>query len=150
VGYIMKKGVFCNWPCNSIFELQRTFATHCIYMMWVLTNKLHELQNCNSLYIWCNSLQLNCNLVKTIFFQLLCNSIITALMMSCWCHWLSSIYENLTRGIMKKIGHNCFLKILISIIHYDCWWWSKIMTHGTIKKLPDGILIVFWKQKCKF
>jgi hypothetical protein len=25
--YTMKKGVFCNWPCNSIFELQKTLAT---------------------------------------------------------------------------------------------------------------------------
>ncbi len=31
--HIMKKRVFCNWPCNSIFELQRTFAIHCIYML---------------------------------------------------------------------------------------------------------------------
>jgi hypothetical protein len=24
--------VFYNWPCNSIFELERTFVTHYIYM----------------------------------------------------------------------------------------------------------------------
>jgi hypothetical protein len=53
----MKKKVFCNWLCNSIFELQMTLATHCIYTSWVLTDKLHELQNCNSPYVGCNSLQ---------------------------------------------------------------------------------------------
>jgi hypothetical protein len=39
----MRKNVFCNWPCNSKIELQKTFATHCIYMLWMLMNKLHEL-----------------------------------------------------------------------------------------------------------
>jgi hypothetical protein len=28
-----KKTLFYNWPCNSIFELQRRLATHCIYMV---------------------------------------------------------------------------------------------------------------------
>ncbi len=28
---LWKKRVFCNRPCNSIFELQRTFAIHYIY-----------------------------------------------------------------------------------------------------------------------
>jgi hypothetical protein len=55
-----EKKVFCNWPCNSIFELHWIFTTHCIYTMWMLMDKLHELQSYNSLYIWCNSLQLNC------------------------------------------------------------------------------------------
>jgi hypothetical protein len=39
-----EKGVFCNWPCNLVFELHRTFATHCIYTPWVLSDKLQELQ----------------------------------------------------------------------------------------------------------
>jgi hypothetical protein len=28
-----KKKVFCNWPYNSIFELQKTVATHYIYTL---------------------------------------------------------------------------------------------------------------------
>jgi hypothetical protein len=38
--HITRKRVFCNWPCNSIFESQRTLATHCIYMLWVLMDKV--------------------------------------------------------------------------------------------------------------
>jgi hypothetical protein len=49
-----------------------------IDMPLMLMNKLHELQNYNSIAI-----ELNCNFVKTIHFQLLCNSIIIAPMMSC-------------------------------------------------------------------
>ncbi len=44
---LWKKGVFCNWPCNSLY----------IYMSWMLINKFHELQSCISVYIRCNSLQ---------------------------------------------------------------------------------------------
>jgi hypothetical protein len=61
---LWKKWVFCNWPCNSIFELQRTLVTHYIYTLSVLMDKLHELQSCNSPYIRCNSLQFNCNSIK--------------------------------------------------------------------------------------
>jgi len=50
--------------------------------VWALTNKLHELQSFNSLYIRCNSLQLNCNFVKTTHSQLLCNSIVITPMKS--------------------------------------------------------------------
>jgi hypothetical protein len=39
-----EKKVFCNWPWNSIFELHRTLATHYIYMLSMLSNKLQELQ----------------------------------------------------------------------------------------------------------
>ncbi len=77
---------FCNWHCNLIFELHKTLVTHYIYTLWMLMDKLHELHNCNSLYIWCNSLQFNCNSIKTTNFQLLCNSIIIAPMMSWWRH----------------------------------------------------------------
>lgn len=38
----------------------------------------------NSLYIWCNLLQFNYNFVKTIHFQLLCNSTTITAIMSCW------------------------------------------------------------------
>jgi hypothetical protein len=40
----LKNRLFCNWPHNSIFELQWPLATHCISMSWVLLDKLHELQ----------------------------------------------------------------------------------------------------------
>ncbi len=40
---LWEKKVFCNWPCNSIFELHWTLATHRIYMLWVLLNKLQKL-----------------------------------------------------------------------------------------------------------
>jgi hypothetical protein len=80
-----KKGV-CNWPRNSIFEFQKTLAINHIYMSWMLMHKLHELQSYNSPYIWCNSLQLNYNLAKITNVQLLCNSIITTLMLSYWCY----------------------------------------------------------------
>jgi len=46
----MKKMVFYNWPCNSIFELHKTFAIHYNYTLWVLINKSHESQSCNSPY----------------------------------------------------------------------------------------------------
>jgi hypothetical protein len=39
-----EKWVFCKWPYNSNFELHRTFATHYIYMLCVLLDKLQELQ----------------------------------------------------------------------------------------------------------
>jgi hypothetical protein len=42
---LWEKRMFCNWPCNSIFELHRTFATHCIYTLWVLLDNLQNLQN---------------------------------------------------------------------------------------------------------
>jgi hypothetical protein len=28
---VWKKWMFCNWPCDSIFELHQTLAIHCIY-----------------------------------------------------------------------------------------------------------------------
>jgi len=52
---LWEKKVFCNSLYNSIFELQTTLATHYIYMPWILMDKLHELQSCNSPYIQCNS-----------------------------------------------------------------------------------------------
>jgi len=73
-------------------------------------------KSCNSLYIRCNSLQLNYNIVATTPFQLLFNSPITTIIMSCWRHFLS-IHQNLTCGIMRIFCD--FFEILISIIHYD-------------------------------
>jgi hypothetical protein len=60
-GFHYEEKGFCNWRCNSIFELQKTLATYYIYTSRVLMDKLHQLQSCNSTYIWCNSLQLNQN-----------------------------------------------------------------------------------------
>jgi hypothetical protein len=73
-------------------------------------------KSCNSPYIWCNSLQFNYNFVATIPFQLLCNSPMTIILMSCWSHF-SSIHQNLTCGIMRIFCD--FFEILISIVHYD-------------------------------
>jgi hypothetical protein len=77
-----KKMVFCNWPCNLVFELQWSLTTHHISTLWVFSNKLHESQSCNSAYIRCNSLQLNCNYAETTHFQLLCNSTTTIAMVT--------------------------------------------------------------------
>jgi hypothetical protein len=41
---LWEKWVFCNWPCNSIFELHPTLATYHIYTLWMLLDKLQELQ----------------------------------------------------------------------------------------------------------
>ncbi len=98
----MKKRVFC----NSFLELQKTLANSLylyvmtsnkqvawiaklqltIYMVQLIVFICHELQSCNTIYIWCNSLQLNCNSVKTTNFQLLFSSIIITPMMLCWHH----------------------------------------------------------------
>jgi len=75
-----------------------------------------SFKSCNSLYIQCNSLKLNYNLVVTIPFQLLCNSPMIIIIMSCWCHF-SSIHQNLTSGTMMIFCD--FFEILISIVHYD-------------------------------
>ncbi len=67
-------------------------------------------KNCNLPYIRCNSLQLNYNFVVTTPFQVLCNSPMTTIIMSCWRHFLS-IHKKLTCGTMK------FFRV--SIVHYD-------------------------------
>jgi hypothetical protein len=85
-------------------------------------------KNYNSLYIWCNSLQLKCN------FQ---NSSFSTTMQFPYDYnhnvmHFSSIHQNLTHGTMR-IFHE-FFEILISIVHYDYsfrWFW--MMTCGTIK-----------------
>ncbi len=56
-------------------------------------------------------------LIATIYFQLLCNSLMTTTIMACWCHF-SSIRQNLTHGTMRIFGW-MFFKILISIEHYS-------------------------------
>jgi hypothetical protein len=73
-------------------------------------------KSCNSPYIRCNSVQFNNNFVATTPFQLLCNSPMTTIIMSCWRHF-SSVHQNLTHGT-TRIFHD-FFEILISIIHYD-------------------------------
>jgi hypothetical protein len=86
---VREKKVFCNWPYNSIFELHRTLATHYIYTSWLIIGQ--SCMNCRIVihYIYNAT---NCNSIKTIHFQLLCNFIIIIPMMSCWHYWLSSIY----------------------------------------------------------
>jgi hypothetical protein len=48
-------------------------------------------KNCNSSFIWCNSLKFNYNFFTTTHFQLLCNSPMTTIVMSCWRHFNPSI-----------------------------------------------------------
>jgi hypothetical protein len=117
---IMRKGVFYNWPCNSIVNFCRTFATHYIF------GATH------------------CNFVKTTHFQLLCNSIITTPMKSCWHHQLLSIHKILSCGTMKFFGHKFFLSIIM-IVNDGLRLWHV----AQFLKLPLGILIVFWKIKKK-
>ncbi len=98
---LWNRWMFCNWSCNSNFELQRTLVTHCIYTLWVLTNKLHELQNCNSLYIWCNSLQLNQN-----------NSFSTTM----------QFHYNCTHDVML------IALIIIHLLDFDMWHYEDFWT----------------------
>ncbi len=140
---LWEKKVFCNWPSNSISKLHSTLATHCIYMLWVLLDKLYKnCKSCNLSYIQCNSLQLNYNFVTTTPFQLLCNSPMITIIKSCWCHF-SSIHQILTHDTIKIFRD--FFKILISIFHYDySFRLSWIMTRGTIKSCHIAYLIKFW------
>jgi len=94
---------------SCIRHLQLIVFIHC-ECYWT------SCKSCNSMYIQCNSLQFIYNFVATTPFPLLCNSVMTTIIMSCWCHF-SSIHQNLTRDTMK-IFHD-FFEILISIIHYD-------------------------------
>jgi hypothetical protein len=84
-----KKGFFYNQHCNLVFELQWPLATHHISTLWVLSNKLHELQELQpTIYM----VQLNWNSIKTTHFQLLSNFITTIIIMSCWRYWFSYIH----------------------------------------------------------
>jgi hypothetical protein len=121
--YTMKKIGVLQLALQFNFWVQWPLAIHCIFTLWVLLEKLHELQNCNSLYIRCNSLQFNCNSVKTTHFQLLCNSITTTSITSCNFHppiktWHMALWD----------FWNNFIKNLIPIV---CWWFD-IMTCGLI------------------
>ncbi len=99
-------------------------------------------KSCNSLYIRCNSLQFNYNFIITIPFQLLYNSLISIIIMSCWCYF-SSIHQNLTCGTMRIFV--IFLKHWYpSSIMIICFKWFWIMTHGTIKSC-HLTLIEIWK-----
>jgi hypothetical protein len=114
-----KKWCFATSLVTEFSNCIWTLASHHIYMLWVLLDKLQKLQsykNCNLLYIWCNSLQLNYKFVTTIPFQLLYNSLMITIIMSCWRHF-SSTHQNLTRGTIRTFCD--FFEILISIIHYD-------------------------------
>ncbi len=121
----------CNMSKIDHYEWKRCFATSlatqflsCIKHLQLILFICCECywtscKSCkcyNSLYIWCNSLQLNYSFVATTLFQLLCNSPMIIITMSCWFHF-SFIHQNLTCGIMKICCD--FFEILISIIHYD-------------------------------
>jgi hypothetical protein len=62
---------FLNWP----------LAVHCISMLWLLLEKLHELLK---LQLIIYMMQFNYNFVETIHFELLCNSTTTIAMTSSW------------------------------------------------------------------
>ncbi len=128
----MKKKVFCNLACNSIFELQWPFATLCFYTHECYRTSCMSCKRCNSPYISHSSATHYNSIATTTPFQLLCTSPMTKTIMSCWCYF-SSIHQNLTGDILKIFGW-CFLKYWYSssimIIHFK---WFLIMTCGTIK-----------------
>jgi len=108
-------------------------------------NFWNVLDTYNSSYIWCNSLELNYNFVTTTPFELLCNSPMIKITMSCW-HHFSSIYQSLTNGTMKTF-HD-FFEILICIIHYD-YLFNMVLDYDTWhnQKLPCGNWLNFGNKK---
>ncbi len=84
---------------SCIGHLQLTI--NCILHYECYWTSCKSCKSYNSLYIQCNSLQFNYNFVATTHFQLLCNSPMTIIIMSCW-HHFSSIHQHLTHGTMKK------------------------------------------------
>jgi hypothetical protein len=69
------------WCFVTGLEIQfLSYNRHLQFIIFMSSiGQLHELQICNSLYIWCNSL----HSIKITHFQLLFNSIITKLV---FCH----------------------------------------------------------------
>ncbi len=135
---LWKKGCFVTslatqfLSCIGHFQLTVFICCECYWK---------SCKSCNSPYIWCNSLQLNYNFVATTLFQLLCNSPMTIIIMSCLRH-VSSIHQNLTwarRGFFV-----IFLKYWypssIMIIHFR---WSWIITCGTIKSCHVAYILNF-------
>jgi hypothetical protein len=94
-----------------------TNTCNSLYLYAMSSNRqLHELQSCNSPYIWCNSLQLNQNNSFSTTIQLHYNQthnvMLTSLIVI---HLLKSNtwhYEDF--WTLKKI------EISISIVHYEC------------------------------
>ncbi len=121
---LWEKKVFCNWPCNSIFESQKTLATHCIYMLWMLMDKLHELQSCNSLYIQCNSLQLIATQL-----QLRQNNLFSTTM---------QLHYNCTHDVILT------LSIVIHILKSNMWYYEDFWTWFVFSKYwsPSSIMII--------
>ncbi len=73
--------MFYNWPCNSIFELQKTLVTQMLYLYAMNVNRqvawvaIHHIYNAT-----------HCNLIATLLKQLIFNYYATPLftpMMSC-------------------------------------------------------------------
>jgi hypothetical protein len=114
-----KKGCFATrletQILSCIEHLQLTVFI-CCECYWTSCKSYKSYKSFNLLYIRCNSLQLNYNFVITTPFQLLHNSPMITIIMSCW-HHFSSIHQNLTCGTMKIFCD--FFEILISIVHYD-------------------------------
>ncbi len=112
---LWKKGCFAIGPAIQFVSCIRHLQLTVFICCECYPTSCKSCKNCNSPYIRCNSLQLNYNFVTTLF-QLLCNSPMITIIMSCW-HHFSSIHQNLTCGTMKIFRD--FFEILISIIHYD-------------------------------
>jgi hypothetical protein len=127
--------------CNSIFELQWPFATHYISTLWMLLDKLHELQKLlDSSYIQCNSLQLNCNFVRTIPLQLLCNFLDynhNVMLTSFFIHsskFNTWNYENFGGFFWNIDIHHPLWLFILDGLDYHTW---------QNRKLPCSILIEF-------
>jgi hypothetical protein len=116
---------------NMHYEKKRCFATglatHHVYTLWMLSDKLQKLQELQfAIYM----VQLNYNFVTKTPFQL-CNSPMIIIIMSCWCDFYPSI-KNLTHDIMRifRDFFKYWYPSSIMIIHFRFFW---IMTRGTIK-----------------
>jgi hypothetical protein len=102
---------------------------------WMLLDKLHELQEMQLTYVQSHSRTTCCNsitILSQFFFQLLCNSSMTTIIMSLWCHF-TSIHQNLSTGTMK-IFWWFFLnnhKVRWILDGHKLW-------HGTIKSCHVG------------
>jgi hypothetical protein len=136
---LWEKKVYYNRPCNSILELQWPFATLHIDAWWVLTTKLHELlqfivytvQLCQN-----NSFSINMQLRynHTHDFMLTSLIVIHLLKYDTW-HYKKL---GINYILFWNIDLHCPLCLLMMIWGCDMW-------HN--KKLPHGLLILFWTIK---
>ncbi len=129
VNALWEKWVFCNWFCFSIFKLHWTLATHYIYTPWMLMDKLHELQSCNSPYIWSNSLQL----IAT-HLQLCQNNSFSTTM---------QLHYNCTHDVMLK---SLFVIHILksNTWHYEDFWTLKKKIRNIYLHCPLWLLMMVW------